>query len=198
MRGLPCVLALVCFLVPTAVASDGGTPRYVGSQVCAGCHANQAEAWSNSHHAWALRPASPEFVLGDFKDAVFEHRGLRTRFFRRGGRYFVETEGPDGELAEFEIAYAVGIEPLQQYLVELERGRLQPLDVAWDTAAKRWFHLFPAAAIAPDDGFHWTGPYKNWNGRCADCHSTGFVKGYDPRARSFESRWSEMNVACEA
>ena len=199
VRLLAYLLGLACLLLSkAAVAGAEKQPRYLGSQVCAACHGDQAEAWANSHHAWALRPASPEFVLGDFEDAVFEHIGVRTRFFRRDEGYFVETEGPNGELAEFEIAYAVGVEPLQQYLVELDRGRLQPLDIAWDTTAKRWFHLFPGVAIAPDDGLHWTGSYKNWNGRCADCHSTGFVKAYEARSRRYQSRWSEMNVACEA
>jgi hypothetical protein len=27
---------------------------------------------------------------------------------------------------------------------------------------------------------HWTGPYKNWNARCAECHATGYKKNYDP------------------
>jgi len=66
--------------------------------------------------------------------------------------------------------YTVGVEPLQQYLVELDHGRLQVLDVAWDTKAGHWFHLHPSMTLKPDDGLHWTGPYKNWQARCATCH----------------------------
>ena len=42
------------------------------------------------------------------------------------------------------------------------------------------------------------GPYKNWNGRCAVCHATGFEKNYDPATRTFASRQAEIGVGCEA
>jgi predicted CXXCH cytochrome family protein len=48
------------------------------------------------------------------------------------------------------------------------------------------------------DGLHWTGPYKNWNGRCAECHATGYAKNYDPHARRYQSRQAAIGVGCEA
>jgi hypothetical protein len=75
---------------------------------------------------------TPESVLGDFDDGKFTQFGITSRFYRRDGRYFVEIEGSDGKLAEFEVRYAVGVAPLQQYLVALEGGRLQALGLAWD------------------------------------------------------------------
>ena len=42
----------------------------------------------------------------------------------------VETEGPDGKYAEYEVAYTFGWKPLQQYLVKFPGGRLQALPVA--------------------------------------------------------------------
>ncbi|MCH7548161.1 MAG: tetratricopeptide repeat protein, partial [Candidatus Krumholzibacteriota bacterium] len=77
-------------------------------------------------------------------------------------------------------------------------GRLQGLTIAWDTAGRRWFHLYPDERILPDDPLHWTGVLQNWNGRCADCHSTNFVKGYNDESNLFQSTWSEVNVGCEA
>ena len=55
------------------------------------------------------------------------------------------TDGPDGELREFEVAYTFGVEPLQQYLVELDNGRLQALSLCWDTR--------PAAAGGQRDAY---------------------------------------------
>src|SRR5262249_4220678 len=66
-------------------------------------------------------------VLGDFNDASFDYYGVRSRFFRRDGKYFVETDGPDGKLATFEVKYTFGVDPLQQYLIEFPDGRLQAL-----------------------------------------------------------------------
>ena len=68
--------------------------------------------------------ATDRSVLGDFANATFEHFGVRSRFYRRDGKFFVETDGPDGKLAEFEILYTFGVAPLQQYLIEFPDGRL--------------------------------------------------------------------------
>ena len=164
------------------------TPQFVGSQACWTCHAAEAKAWAGSHHAWALTEPTPEQVLGDFKDARFEHKGVTSRFFKQGERYLVETEGADGKR----------IAPLQQYLVELDRGRLQVLDIAWDTERNRWFDLYPGEDVSAGNGLHCTGPYKNWHARCAVCHQTDFRKNYDPQARSYQSTWSELTIGCEA
>lgn len=174
------------------------TPRFLGSNTCGTCHQAELEAWVGSHHAWALKEPTSESVLGDFEGARFEHDGVISRFFRKGDRYFVETDGADGKRKEFEISYVVGVAPLQQYLVELDRGRLQALDIAWDTEHKRWFHLYPGTEISAGNGLHWTGPYKNWQARCAVCHQTDFRKNYEPRARGYQSSWSELTVGCEA
>jgi predicted CXXCH cytochrome family protein len=137
-------------------------------------------------------------VLGNFEDAVFEHKGVKTKFSRRDGAFLVETEEPDGEQKDYQVVGVAGVAPLQQYLVETEPGRLQALDVAWDAERRRWYHLYPNQDLPPGDGLHWTGPYKTWNARCADCHATGFEKNYDPRMRRYESHQAEIGVGCEA
>jgi predicted CXXCH cytochrome family protein len=179
-----------------AIAAEA--PEFVGSATCGSCHAAELEAWSDSHHSWALRPATAETVLGDFDVASIAHKGRMTRFLIDDGRYFVETDGPDGELATYEVKYVVGVSPLQQYLVELDGGRLQALDFAWDADENRWFHLYPDDDVSPGNGLHWTGFYKNWQARCAVCHQTDFRKNYDPAARSYASQWSELTIGCEA
>ncbi len=55
--------------------------------------------------------ATDEAVLGDFNDAVFERFGVTTRFFRDGPKYMVNTEGPDGELHDYEVKYTFGVTP---------------------------------------------------------------------------------------
>ncbi|MCA1408997.1 HEAT repeat domain-containing protein [Ensifer sp. IC3342] len=190
------LLGVFALLAPPGIAADA--PKFVGSQACATCHAEEAEAWAGSHHSWALREPAAENVLGDFEDARFEHKGITSRFFKMDRRYLVETDDADGRLAVFEIKYIVGVAPLQQYLVELPGGRLQALDIAWDTAAKRWYHLYPNEDASAGNGLHWTGFYKNWQGRCAVCHQTDFRKNYDPKTHSYQSSWSELTVGCEA
>ncbi|UZJ43984.1 tetratricopeptide repeat protein [Marinimicrobium sp. C6131] len=175
----------------------------MGTEVCAQCHGKQHQAWQGSHHDWAMKPATPEYVLGDFEDVRFKHYGDKSRFFRRDDKYYVETANAEGEQETFEIAYTFGFEPLQQYLVATSGGRLQALSLSWDSrpeseGGQRWFHLYPDEAIPHDDVLHWTGPYFNWNSRCAHCHSTNLDRNYDPLEDRYDTQWSEINVACES
>ena len=184
--------------------SEGAAdPTFVGRQSCAECHPDEDRLWRGSHHDLAMQEANDRTVLGDFDDARFTYAGVTSTFFRRDGGFFVRTDGPDGEPREFEIRYTFGAVPLQQYLVELEGGRLQALTVCWDTrpareGGQRWFHLYPDEEIGPDDPLHWTGPFQNWNYMCAECHSTEVKKGYDPAADRYTTTWSEIDVSCEA
>lgn len=185
------------------VASVPAAAGFVGGAACAGCHSDEAAAWQGSHHDLAMQGAVPATVLGDFDDAEFVSGGIATRFYRRDGGYFVETDGPDGEPTEFSIAYTFGAVPLQQYLIELDGGRVQTLSIAWDSrpaaaGGQRWFDLYPDELIDYQDPLHWTGVYQRWNTMCADCHSTDLDKGYDVEADVFATRWTDIDVECEA
>ncbi|NIA69282.1 tetratricopeptide repeat protein [Pelagibius litoralis] len=173
-------------------------PGYVTTAVCAGCHVEEHAEWQDSHHDWALKEATEKTVLGDFNGGSFEQQGEVWRFSRRGDNFIAESHGDDGTWVEHKVLYSVGVAPLQQYLVMLDGGRLQALTVAWDVQAERWFHLYPGPKVAEGDGLHWTRTFNNWNSRCADCHSTGYIKGLDPRGGTFDSRWSDLNVGCES
>ncbi len=186
---------LVLGAAPGMAQTSAIAPGHVGSQICSGCHESEGREWKGSHHAWAWTQPDETTILGDFDDAVFEHKGVVTHFTRRDGSFSVQTEGSDGALHTFQV---VGVAPLQQYLVETEPGRLQVLDLAWDTTQRRWYHLYPDQDVQHGNGLHWTGPYKTWNARCAECHATGFVKNYDPRSHRYDSTQAEIGVGCEA
>jgi predicted CXXCH cytochrome family protein len=178
-------------------------PDYVGSTRCAGCHASQHSAWQGSHHARAMQHATAGTVLGDFGDAVHVHDGVRSRFYKQDGRYRVQTDGPDGKPANYEILYTFGVYPLQQYLVEIEPGRLQALSVGWDSrpreqGGQRWFRQYPGEKIDHRDELHWTRASQNWNAMCADCHSTDVRRGYDPDDHRYDTRYREVSVGCES
>lgn len=199
LSGLLVLLACsVLFPSPTLAAPTAPAGDFVSTAICQGCHAEEVEAWTGSHHDWALKLPTEETVKGDFSDVTFTHFGEVSRFFRDGDAFMVTTTGPAGTPQTFQVKYVVGIEPLQQYLLETEPGRLQSLSIAWDRTGEKWYHLYPDQVIEPKDGLHWTGVYQNWNSRCADCHSTGFEKNYDTATNRFQSTWQEMNVACES
>jgi len=186
----------------SAPRPDPAPATYVGSETCAGCHRAQADLWRASQHKRAMDHASETSVLGDFNDASFDYYGVRSRFFRKDGKFLVETDGPDGKLATFEIKYTFGVEPLQQYLIAFPDGRLQALSLAWDARPKenggqRWFHLYPKEEIKHDDVLHWTKLNQNWNFMCAECHSTGVRKNYDAASDRFATTWAEISIGCE-
>ncbi|MCL5776155.1 hypothetical protein M1105_04020 [Limibaculum sp. FT325] len=181
-----------------ATQAAAQAPHNVGSDTCATCHAAETESWAGSHHALAWTRPRPPTVLGDFDDAAFTHDDMTARFSRDGEGYRISVRERDESERSYPVHSVAGIEPLQQYLLETEPGRLQSFDVAWDVARGRWYHLYPDAQLPPSDGLHWTGPYKNWNGRCAECHATGYEKNYDHRTRAYASSQAEIGVGCEA
>ncbi|MCK4773312.1 MAG: hypothetical protein KAT30_00950, partial [Candidatus Krumholzibacteria bacterium] len=144
-----------------------GEATFVGRAKCIDCHKGAYDAWRGSDHDNAMAVASDSTVLGNFDDAYFEYDDITARFFKKDGRFFVHTQGPDGAPADFEITYTFGVTPLQQYLIPFAGGRLQALTIAWDTERNQWFYLYPGQDIPPDDWLHWTRAAQNWNGMCA-------------------------------
>jgi hypothetical protein len=100
-----------CLLPTAALAED--SPTFVGAEACTNCHAAQMQSWISSHHAEAMQKATPANVLGDFVNATLTHHGVTTTFRRDSDSVFVQTEGPDGKLHDYKIAYTFGIYPLQ-------------------------------------------------------------------------------------
>lgn len=194
------VLASIWLMV---IAGNFSAAEYIGRDACKACHAEQDKSWEGSHHDLAMQQATADTVLGDFNNVEFEQFGVVSRFFRTDDRFMVRTDGGDGKLQDFVIKYTFGVYPLQQYLIEFSGGRLQSLDIAWDSRSKekggqRWFHLHPEDKVAHDDVLHWTGPNLNWNYMCADCHSTNLKKNFDDKTGAYHTSWSELDVSCEA
>ncbi len=173
-------------------------PAYVEETACSSCHADQAAAFATSHHAQAMALATDNTVLADFNNTSFEGSGVKAAFFRKDGRFLVRTEGPDGKEAEFEVKYTFAYEPLQQYLIDLGGGKLQTLDIAWDTQNKKWFWLGTGSPAKPGSTFHWTGPFYRWNRTCIDCHSTDPQTNFRPQTNTYESSYVATSIGCQS
>ncbi len=196
MRLFTIAALAACCLASPAVADISG---YVGSDICGKCHQSAADAWETSHHSRAWTNATPDNIRADFNGTEFALGDMNVTFHvdPDGTHRAVVTE-LDGTTTDYPVHSVVGVEPLQQYLFETEPGRLQSFDVVWDTEKRSWFHLYPEQNVPPDDGLHWTGPYKTWNGRCAVCHATGYNAGFDPQTGTYRSEQAEIGVGCEA
>ena len=177
--------------------------RYVGGNACVSCHAKEYAAWAPSQHAGAMKHATDSTVLANFDNTSFNDGRVTTRFSRRDGKFIVNTEGPDGKPHDYEVKYTFGLFPLQQYLIDIDNGRIQSLTIAWDSRSKadggqRWFSLYPGEKILPGESIHWTGRDQNWNFMCSECHSTNVKKNYDPAQPRYTTSWTDISVNCEA
>jgi tetratricopeptide (TPR) repeat protein len=191
------------FLLLLVVSDACMAAEYIGSSRCAQCHEAETQAWRGSHHDLAMAEASTETVLGNFNNVEFTAHGVTSRFYRRNGKYYVRTDGPEGKMHDYAIRYTFGWYPLQQYLIEFPRGHVQSLGLAWDSrpeaeGGQRWFHLYPEEKVDYRDRLHWTQREQTWNYQCAECHSTNLQKNYTLETDSYRTTWSDIDVACEA
>lgn len=170
------------------------------NQQCISCHQKSQHEWQKSDHAKAMEIVDKNSVKGNFNNVDVKHYGQKAFFFIKDGIYQV-TISYDNKVDTYPIKYTFGHFPLQQYLVETEKGKLQVLPFAWDSRDKseggqRWYHNYSHEEIRPEDRLHWRQPLQNWNGMCADCHSDGLIRSYDADKNSFDTRFDNINVGC--
>ena len=163
------------------VVGDG---PYVGSETCLACHDDHA-SWRGSHHALAERPVGPgEAAALEKLDGALP--------------------GPDGWSVDLDgvgprpVVGVLGVAPLWQLLVEIEPGRVQATQLAWDVGEGEWFDVFAGEERRVGEWGHWTGRGMNWNSMCATCHNTAFTKGYALVDDRYGSERAEQGVGCEA
>ena len=107
-------------------------------------------------------------------------------------------------MQDYRVAYVFGVYPLQQLLLPIYNDRLNALSIAWDArnaseGGQRWYHIYEGQEpVTSESPLHWTGVYHNWNSRCAECHSTNVVKGYDGERRQYTTTYDQIDVGCEA
>ncbi|WP_371193833.1 multiheme c-type cytochrome [Glaciecola sp. SC05] len=171
------------------------------SQDCVACHQSETQHWQKSDHAKAMNLPSKDTVLGNFNNQSAKHFAQEAFFFEDGHQYKATIkDSKDDKGQTFTVKYTFGYDPLQQYLVETDGGRLQVLPFAWDARSKleggqRWYHLY-THEVSKQDRLHWRQPLQNWNGMCADCHSDELERNYEPIANTFDTRFSGINVGC--
>ncbi|MBD8472903.1 hypothetical protein IFT98_03230 [Pseudomonas sp. CFBP 8770] len=190
------VARLVLLWLDVVTVSSAAT--LVEERTCAGCHASQIQDWQGSHHQLAMQAADESSVKGDFNDVTFHGERELTVFFRRGEEFWVKATDAQGIANDFKVAYAFGVAPLQQYLLETSGGRLQALNVAWDTAKGGWFTIYPGQGVDFRDPLHWSKPGQNANFMCVECHTTGFKRNFDASTNTFDSQWNSLGVGCQA
>ena len=103
----------------------------------------------------------------------------------------------------YQVRYTFGFSPLQQYLIEKAPGQIQVAPFAFDTrpeslGGQQWYHLDEKLGETRHPRLDWDQPLQSWNGMCADCHSTGVKRGFDPERNLFSTSFTGVAVECTA
>ena len=104
------VLSIPLYLLKQAYFNESNAilnsePQFVGKETCIDCHKVEYDLWTGSDHDLAMDHATDTTVLGDFNDFSITINGITTRFFRQDGKFMVNTEGPGGEMQDFEAIF---------------------------------------------------------------------------------------------
>lgn len=171
-------------------APESASARWAGSGACRSCHAAAYEAWRDSPHHLAMLPATRDAPLHAPADGTGPLLDTGNGLAMRGRALGTDRDVP--------LVFALGRLRVEQYLGALEPGRWQALPLAFDVQRREWFDLFAREPRSPEDWGHWTNRGMIANAQCLFCHTTGYDKGYRPATDTYESRWVEMGVGCEA
>lgn len=194
---------LIAWITSPATYASNLASTYIGSEQCLQCHQTEFSQWQLSDHHRAMQRPDEKTVLGNFNGTTVDFHGIETRFYRQDRDFMVATAGKDGKPGVFKIDYTFGHYPLQQYLIDIGKGHLQALNIAWDSRStkqggQRWYHLQAKEDIDPEHPFFWTRHFQNANSRCIECHATNVRKNFDAGNSSYASSWSETGVGCES
>ncbi|WP_147424545.1 hypothetical protein [Flavobacterium sp. 81] len=74
---------------------------YVGDESCKKCHKTEHQDWRKSDHYMSMLLPSDSTVVGDFNNVTFTADGVTSRFFKKGNKFYINTEDNDGKKSGF-------------------------------------------------------------------------------------------------
>ncbi|MYK52115.1 MAG: ammonia-forming cytochrome c nitrite reductase subunit c552 [Gemmatimonadetes bacterium] len=179
-------------------------PGFTGLERCAACHTDKYAEWRQSLHSVAMTVPSDSTIVGDFGNVSHVYGGVRSRMFRRGGAYYMQTEGEDGRAGTYRVDYAIGKRQHQAYLTAFPNGRWQVLPLYHDGATNDWVDAQEGGVVAQsrplagEDYYYWTNAGRTWNFHCFDCHASRVQKHYDVPTQTYRTTVGSLSIDCEA
>lgn len=152
---------------------------YAGSESCAVCHQEVAEAWSDTGMAKMFRSYAPENVIGDFSDNNEFRDGdgqLLGRMLIEDGRHFFELPADKGR-QRFRVDYTIGSKWQQAYATRLPNGRIHVVPIQYNRLHGEWVNFWEIL----DDGsserskvrnFHQMDSSTSYQVHCSACHTS--------------------------
>ena len=178
---------------------------YVGAGRCASCHTEIMARWKTTAHGNHAFVASDTVVKGDFRNKnTYTYRGVTSRMWTEDGKYFMETEGPDGAPHTYPVEIVLGWRQTQVYMTKFPDGRWQTLPTYYDIEESAWFDqtegVVPSGGkrLTPKDQNFWANRGRTWNSGCSGCHGSQVDKNYDPATNKYSTAWVDLTINCEA
>lgn len=170
---------------------------------CLQCHPKQYQNWQQSDHAKAMAKVSKKSVLGAFNHTEFTHGQIKATFYQENDNYMIKLEGQSEVEQVYQVEYVFGHYPLQQYLIKQTKGKYQVFPIAWDSRSKaqdgqKWYLVYNSGETFTNSRLHWLQPSQNWNGMCADCHSSDLNRQYNVETDTFQTKMSAVNISCQS
>lgn len=178
--------------VPPRVKIDG----HAAGADCASCHAAEATAWTGSHHQLATATVDVAAHAARFDGKPVTAGALTVTPARAGDTLTFTVKEAKGTHT-WKVVNTLAVAPLQQYLLEADRGRLLVAPIAWDVGAGRWFDPSQEGAVGdPADPLYWAGITGTWNHMCAECHTTRLDEGFDAETQTYHTTYDQLGVGC--
>lgn len=181
----------------------GADDPYVSSEACRECHADQHRSWHASYHRTMTQLASPESVLGDFRQVETEAYGHFVRLDQQDDEFWVTMHDPEqpvtptSPLIRRPVVMTTGSHHMQVYWYATGKDRrLGQLPLVWLCDDARWIPLHSIFIRPPQ-----TEAGKNearWNNTCIKCHTTQGRPRIDLAKRHVDTHVAEFGIACEA
>ena len=119
--------------------------------------------------------------------------------YKKDGRFFINTIGPDSKSHDYEITNIIGNGRRQNYITTFPNGEMHVLPVEWNIEKRAWVNLNSGLEKSyPGDANYWSDPNNIWQLKCGGCHVTGLKVNYDREDDSFNSEWADTGTGCEA
>jgi hypothetical protein len=178
---------------------------FTGPDACEPCHSTLYHLWTRSEHCRSMMNPGKTTVFSNFSpDTVkYSYRGFATKMISGKHGYSMVVPGPDGKERPYKIDLIVGIKDQQAFLTKFPDGRYQILPSSYDMLHQTWFDategIVPSDhVLKPNEDYFWTNMRRNWNRECFNCHLSGMEKNYDPFTNTYDTKWRDLGIDCEA
>lgn len=188
---------------PLAVARDG----YLTSDGCRSCHPDQYGSWHDSYHRTMTQVADRSSVIPAFREVTTDAFGRRYRLFWKGAALWAEMDDPTwrevlvpAPRVELPIVMTTGSHHMQIFWYATQNGPLVGmLPVGYDIHDERWMPIETNFIMPPaDPDLRKPLQVGQWNQRCIACHTTRPVPALVGPPETWQTRATELGIACEA